>query len=73
MSERLGVIDITVNGKLREVEAGATVALLLESLGIDPRQSAVERNLQLVPRGVHAATVLEAGDRVEVVTLVGGG
>ena len=73
MSEQPEVIDITVNGKPRDVEAGATVAVLLESLGIDPRQSAVERNMELVPRGVHAATVLEAGDRVEVVTLVGGG
>jgi thiamine biosynthesis protein ThiS len=73
MSEQADVIEITVNGKPRAVEAGATVAVLLASLGIDPRQSAVERNLELVPRGVHGATVLEAGDRVEVVTLVGGG
>ena len=34
---------------------------------------AVERNLELAPRTEHAATPLAPGDRVEVVTLVGGG
>jgi sulfur carrier protein len=66
-------MQISVNGKPCEVEPGATVAALLESLGLDPRQLAVERNLELVPRGEHAATPLAAGDRLEVVTLVGGG
>ena len=66
-------MQIFVNGKPREVEAGDTVATLLESLGLDPRQLAVERNLELVPRGEHSATPLAPGDRLEVVTLVGGG
>jgi sulfur carrier protein len=34
---------------------------------------AVEINLEVVPRAQHRETVLNAGDRVEVVTLVGGG
>ena len=66
-------MQISVNGQLREIPPGATVATLLETLDLDPRQLAVERNLELVPRGQHAATALAAGDRVEVVTLVGGG
>ena len=66
-------MEITVNGQSRHVEPGATVAALLETLGLDPRQLAVERNLELVPRAEHAATALSPGDRVEVVTLVGGG
>jgi sulfur carrier protein len=66
-------MQITVNGQARDVEAGSTVAALLESLELDPRQLAVERNLELVPRAAHAATTLIAGDRLEVVTLVGGG
>ncbi len=66
-------MEICVNGKSREVACGATVAALLEELELDPRQLAVERNLQLVPRAEHAATALNPGDRVEVVTLVGGG
>jgi thiamine biosynthesis protein ThiS len=66
-------MEITVNGQPRELEPDATVATLLETLGLDPRQLAVERNLELVPRAAHAKTALAAGDRVEVVTLVGGG
>ena len=66
-------IEIHVNGQPRAVAAGSTVAMLLQTLELDPRTLAVERNLELVPRGQHAATPLAAGDRLEVVTLVGGG
>lgn len=65
--------EIHVNGRPRTVAPGSTVATLLETLELDPRTLAVERNLELVPRGLHAATPLAAGDRLEVVTLVGGG
>lgn len=73
MSEAAGGMLISVNGQPREVATGATVAELLLTLGLDARQLAVERNLELVPRGAHGETRLAAGDRVEVVTLVGGG
>jgi sulfur carrier protein len=66
-------IPITVNGELREVAPGTTVARLLQELNLQPRYLAVERNLQLVPRAAHAECVLESGDRIEIVTLVGGG
>ncbi len=66
-------MQVTVNGQPRELAPGATIAALLVELGLDPRQLAVERNLELVPRTEHAATALAPGDRIEVVTLVGGG
>jgi thiamine biosynthesis protein ThiS len=66
-------VQIEVNGQTREIEAGASVAALLGELELDPRYLAVERNLELVPRSAHAETKLAAGDRIEVVTLVGGG
>jgi sulfur carrier protein len=50
-----------------------TVAELLKRHDIDPRQVAVEVNLELAPRTRHNEWVLGDGDRVEVVTLVGGG
>jgi sulfur carrier protein len=34
---------------------------------------AVELNLEVVPRAQHSSTALREGDRLEVVTLVGGG
>lgn len=66
-------MEILVNGEPRQVEVGCTVARLLEELKLQPRYLAVERNQELVPRATHAACVLQAGDSVEIVTLVGGG
>lgn len=66
-------MEITVNDERRQVPAGTTVAELLEQIGMQPRFVAVERNLELVPRAAHAQCTLLDGDRVEIVTLVGGG
>jgi thiamine biosynthesis protein ThiS len=62
-----------MNGQAREIEPGTTVARLIESLKMQPRYLAVERNFELVPRTRHAECVLEDGDKLEIVTLVGGG
>jgi len=51
----------------------ATVAELLKDLGLEPKHVAVEVNLELVPRARHAEHRLADGDRLEIVTLVGGG
>ncbi|MDZ4109936.1 MAG: sulfur carrier protein ThiS [Brevundimonas sp.] len=63
---------IQVNGEPREV-AAATILGLVEELGLDVRKVAVERNLEIVPRSLHATTALAEGDRVELVQFVGGG
>lgn len=64
---------VRVNGVEREVEAAATVAVLVNELELTPKRVAVERNGRLVPRAEHERTALAEGDRIEVVTLVGGG
>jgi sulfur carrier protein len=66
-------IDIVINGQPRPVNEGTTVAALISELGLAGRPVAVERNREVVPRAQHASTVLAAGDRLEVVTFVGGG
>lgn len=66
-------MQIQLNGASQDVPPDTTVADLLQSLDLDPRALAVERNECLVPRQQHQATTLEAGDAVEIVTLVGGG
>jgi len=66
-------IDVVINGETRTVVQGTTVASLVELLGLGDRRVAVERNREVVPRAEHASTVLTSGDRLEVVTFVGGG
>ncbi len=66
-------MEITVNGQPRLVEQRITVAALLEALKLAGKYVAVEVNLELVPRQVHAQHRLDDGDRLEIVTLVGGG
>jgi sulfur carrier protein len=66
-------IDVVINGQTRTVVQGTTVAMLIVELGLGDRRVAVERNRTVVPRAEHASTQLTAGDRVELVTFVGGG
>jgi thiamine biosynthesis protein ThiS len=66
-------IEITVNGDGRRVRAGLTIADLIADLGLAGRRVAVERNRDVVPRARHGEERLQPGDRLEVVTLVGGG
>lgn len=65
-------MTIQVNGEATTVN-GATVAELLEQFGLAPRRVAVEVNEELVKRAQYVETALKDGDRVEIVTLVGGG
>lgn len=66
-------MQIVCNGEPRECPAEATVADLLYAMELAGRPVAVERNQLVIPRAQHASVVLEEGDQVEVVTLVGGG
>lgn len=66
-------MEVKVNGDSREIEAPASIARLLDDLGLADRPCAVELNRRVVPRAEHASTTLREGDRIELVTLVGGG
>ena len=66
-------LEITVNGETKPLQPGTTLAAFLEQLDMQPKYVAVERNLDLVPRSRHATCILQPGDRLEIVTLVGGG
>ena len=67
------VQDVIVNGEPHAIEDGSSVADLIRALGLDARQVAVECNREIVPRSAHAQTALTSGDRLEIVTFVGGG
>lgn len=64
---------IVVNGEEIDIAGCPTLADLVEHFGLGDRAVAVELNRQLIPRERHAETRLRKGDRIELVTLVGGG
>ena len=66
-------MEISINGEAKIIDPETTLAGLIDQLGMQPRYLAVERNLELVPRNEHADCVLQQNDRLEIVTLVGGG
>jgi thiamine biosynthesis protein ThiS len=66
-------VTVTINGEPRELANPATVAELLAQLEMPARGIAVEVNLQIVSRTRFAEYVLADGDRLEIVSLVGGG
>lgn len=64
---------ILLNGEPFTVSAGATALDVVAGLGLAGRPLAVEVNEAVVPRARLADCMLKGGDRVEIVTLVGGG
>jgi sulfur carrier protein len=66
-------MQITVNGERREVSDGITVRGLIELLELGGGPVAVEKNGEIIPRADHVATLIAAGDVVEIVHFVGGG
>ena len=69
-------MKVLVNGAptaLDEAGEGATLAVLIDQLGLAGRRIAVEVNADLVPRGRFAEHRLAEGDRIEIIHAVGGG
>ncbi len=66
-------MHITVNGEVREAPQDATLADMLAAWRVPHKGVAVERNRAIVPKSAYGATVLQAGDQLEIVTFVGGG
>ena len=64
---------VIINGNEETIEAGITLAELLRRRNAEPKRVAVEVNRELVVRGEHDRTPLREGDRIEIVTFVGGG
>jgi sulfur carrier protein len=69
---------LNINGNQRSFDlpengADFTVAFLVQKLGLEGKRLAIERNGEIVPRGVFAETQLMAGDKLEIVGAVGGG
>ena len=66
-------MQITVNGKPREIEGEMPLPAFLQAYGINPRLVAVAINGDVIPKERYASARVRAGDAVEVVRMVGGG
>jgi thiamine biosynthesis protein ThiS len=64
---------ISVNGKLKEINRDISIAWLIEAMQINPKQVAIERNLEIVPRSRYGEVILNEGDEIEIVQFIGGG
>ena len=67
------MIEIVVNGDVRRVPEGQTLTGLLQELELDPERVAIEMNRKIVKQPDWSGTVLDSGNRVEIVQFVGGG
>jgi sulfur carrier protein len=69
-------LTLILNGQSRAFDAlpqPATLEQLIGELGLKGDRVAIEHNGEIIPRAVWAGTMLQAGDRLEVVHFVGGG
>lgn len=69
----MGAVTIRLNGDLRTVEEGTTVAALLEQLEVRAPRVVVEHNMRILRAGDFEQACIADGDELEVVQFVGGG
>ena len=66
-------MNIYLNGEQREVPQNLTLAALLDWLNLPADRVAVEHNREIATKSNWAETIIQPGDRLEVVHFVGGG
>ncbi len=67
------MISLTINGEARTFDASMKVDALIQTLALQGKRVALERNGDIVPRSRFAEEWLADGDRIEIVVAVGGG
>jgi sulfur carrier protein len=75
MADRMssGVIQLQVNGEPQTCPEQALLPDFLVQMGLNPRLVAVEYNGEILHRQFWETTALQSDDRLEIVTIVGGG
>lgn len=66
-------INVIINGKTERITAGMSLQSLLKLLGIKSERVAIEYNREIIDRNQFDALQLKEGDRLEIITFVGGG
>jgi sulfur carrier protein len=67
------MMNIQLNGQLRQVDDGITISALLELLELSGKRLAVEVNEDLVTRSKFDTHRLKPDDHIEIVQAIGGG
>lgn len=73
MNNPPNTIEIQVNGEAKTCPAGTHLPDFLIQVGLNPKLIAVEYNGEILARPLWPATQLQPHDKLEVVTIVGGG
>ena len=66
-------MQVIVNGDPLELPESVSVSQLLQQLELGGRRVAVEINQEIVPQSNHGSTLIQDGDKIEVVQAIGGG
>ena len=66
-------MNILLNNKSEALFDGSTVQKLLEDKNIKSKYFAVEINRKIIPKSVHSKHIIKDGDRIEIITAIGGG
>ncbi|MBC8212028.1 MAG: sulfur carrier protein ThiS [Gammaproteobacteria bacterium] len=66
-------MQVTINGESQTFNDPISVLALLDQSGLAEKRVAVEINENIVPRSLHAATMIADGDTVEIIQAIGGG
>ncbi|MEL6382154.1 MAG: sulfur carrier protein ThiS [Cyanobacteria bacterium J06626_18] len=66
-------IQLQVNGEAKNCSPQTLLPDYLQQIGLNPRLVAVEYNGEILHRQFWETTYLQSGDRLEIVTIVGGG
>ncbi|MGB3296283.1 MAG: sulfur carrier protein ThiS [Phormidesmis sp.] len=73
MNHPSDMIELQVNGESKCCSPGTALPDFLAQVGLNPKLIAVEYNGEILTRRLWSATILQPDDRLEIVTIVGGG
>ena len=66
-------MQVQINGESRLFEQEMSISTLLQESGLTGKRIAVEVNETIVPKSRHAETMLQDGDKIEIIHAIGGG
>ena len=66
-------MKIYINGQAQSFDLGLSVHDLIQNLDLVNKRYALELNQAILPRSLYSQTLLNEGDKIEIIHAVGGG